>query len=471
MATRALNHVRHLAMATLAVWALVGCGGGDPAATAADPAQQANLQTVFPSTSMQPLHELGPTLPESEAIGDTNNESQAGTGDRTRLAAATPAAPRYMTPALIRSAYGLPSPYVATDPALLGAGQTVAVITAFANPGISQDLEKFTRRFVLPACTDCFSVVNTRGGQATPEPPATNRRWAIESSLDVQWVRAIAPQARIVLVQAASAKYADVLGAARYAATVLKADVISMSFGGAEWAGQAAATQDIFSESDASFVAASGDDGFGVLYPASSPRVLAVGGTTLAVSATGVYQSEVAWTLSGGGLSAYEQALPIAWPLATPAAQTDAWRLAAQAARGRPVPDVAYAADPANGFLIYATTGIGPGYVGIVGGTSAGAPQWAALTAVANARRIQAGKAPFRNRLDAQGRPADLRTALMQISAASSGDLAYAGLFNDITDRSNGNCGVLCNAGPGWDLVTGLGTPKAGKLIEALVRW
>lgn len=447
----------------LAACVLAACGGAESSDSAGASALRPDADQVFPSERMRPLHDLQETWIDPGASADAGTERA--------MPAAAAAVPRYLTPALIRSAYGLPSPYVATDPALLAAGQTIAIVAAFANPGIEADLAKFTQRFALPACSNCFTVVNTRGGAETDTPPPTAKRWAIESSLDVQWARAIAPQARIVLVQAASDSYAEVLAAARYAATHLGADVVSMSFGGSEWAGQAAATQAFFADTDASFVAASGDGGYGVLYPAASPGVLAVGGTTLSVSATGVYQGEVAWALSGGGLSAFESALPQAWPGVTPVWQLDAWRGAAQAARGRPVPDVAYAADPAMGFLIYSSVGIGPGYVGIVGGTSAGAPQWAALVAVANARRIQAGKAPFRNRPDALGRPADVRTALMQVAAVPAGELAYGSIFRDIIEKGNGNCADLCSAGPGWDLVTGMGTPNAGKLLQALVRW
>jgi subtilase family serine protease len=287
----------------------------------------------------------------------------------------------------------------------------------------------------------------------------------------VQWAHAIAPLAKIVLVEAASSSYEEVLSAAYYAAETLKADVVSMSFGGSEWSEQASASQAYFSNSRATFVAASGDDGHGILYPAASPNVLAVGGTRLSVSSTGTYQGEIAWQGSGGGLSAYESAPPYFWPGVTPVSMVNAWTTAA-APGGRPVPDVAYNADPGIGFFVYADIYFGAGYYGIVGGTSAGTPQWAALVVIANAMRLEAGKEAFDTFQRPEGqRSVRMQTALSQLSAQSGGVTTYAALFNDVTQSGNGDCGFLCNAAEGRDLVTGIGTPNMATLIPALVAY
>lgn len=448
--------------AILALAALVSaCGGG----SGSEPSQQQQAPTFsLAAAEVKPFLSVG-----SVALESGPREAPAGV--------APAAAPRYLTPALVRSAYGLTQLQAAADantpvnPATLGAGQTIAIISAYHNPKVAQDLAKFSQRFGLPACAEgCFSVAYTRNGVATDQPPAVSSLWSLESSMDVQWAHAIAPLAKIVLVEAASSSYEDVLSAANYAATTLGADVVSMSFGGSEWSGQASATRAYFANTKASFVAASGDYGHGILYPAASPHVLAVGGTTLSVSTAGTYQGEVAWSGSGGGLSAYESALPSSWPSVTSIDIVNAWHTASQPG-GRPVPDVAYNADPGIGFFVYSESGIGAGYYGIVGGTSAGAPQWAGLIAIANAMRLQAGKAAFNTQTDANGKRLSVHDALAQLSAQGSGAATYAALFNDVTERGNGECGLLCRAAAGWDLVTGIGTPNAAQLIPALVRY
>jgi subtilase family serine protease len=180
-----------------------------------------------------------------------------------------------------------------------------------------------------------------------------------------------------------------------------------------------------------------------VEYPAASPNVIAVGGTTLNVDAYGNYIGESAWSGGGGGLSAYES---------EPWGQAN-WPLPYAGRRGNP--DVAYNADPRTGIPVYTSVAY-QGYTGWfqMGGTSAGAPQWAGLIAIANSSRALYGKA----RLSA--------TYNTIYSAAKS---AYSIDFNDVTTGSNGTCGFVCMASGGYDYVTGLGSPKASKLVQALV--
>ena len=188
------------------------------------------------------------------------------------------------------------------------------------------------------------------------------------------------------------------------------------------------------------FVAASGDSGSGVIYPAVSPYVLSVGGTTLHLDLNGnVLGSETAWSGSGGGISSVE---------AEPGYQTS-YNISTGGKRGNP--DVAYDADPNTGFLVYDSVP----YYGragwwSVGGTSAGSPQWAALIALANQSRAAVSKGPLASN--------NLTSSPEYLAA--TGAIVYSSDYTDIQSGSNG-----LPAGPGYDLVTGLGSPKAGGLV------
>jgi subtilase family serine protease len=189
-----------------------------------------------------------------------------------------------------------------------------------------------------------------------------------------------------------------------------------MSWGGSEFSTETY-YDSYFATPGIVFFASSGDNGAGVIWPSSSPNVVGVGGTTLNLDSSGAVTSETAWSGSGGGVSAYE---------AKPTYQTNYGVTTAR----RAVPDVSYDADPNTGVLVYDSTPYqGSSGWWVVGGTSAGAPQWAAIQALG----LSANNNNFYQ------------------DAASS---AYASYFRDITSGSNGYA-----AGPGYDLVTGLGSP------------
>jgi hypothetical protein len=218
-----------------------------------------------------------------------------------------------------------------------------------------------------------------------------------------------------------------------------------MSFGAPE-AGWVRATDAAFSTAGMTYVAAAGDAGAQVLWPAVSPKVLAVGGTRLQWNG-GDTRYEAAWAKSGGGVSAVEP-LP-AWQsgLAIPGV--------GPAAR-RAVADVAFNADPDTGQYVALTArGATTTSWNSFGGTSIGAPQWAGLVAVANARRAAIGKRPL----------GDFHAALYQAIARSP--LPRAASFNDVVDGRDGAC-AGCAAAAGYDTVTGWGTPNAGVLLAAL---
>jgi len=197
--------------------------------------------------------------------------------------------------------------------------------------------------------------------------PTSNSGWALETSLDAEWAHVVAPAAKIVVVVAKSSSLSDLLTAVDYAVKTVGAKQVSMSWGSAEFSSETSYDSH-FNKSGVTFFASSGDRGAGVMWPAASPYVVGVGGTTLQLDSSGNVISETGWSGSGGGVSAYE---------AKPAFQ-NVWQKAGK----RSVPDVSYNADPYTGFPVYITNyGGSTGWI-TVGGTSAGAPQWAAQQAL-----------------------------------------------------------------------------------------
>lgn len=327
--------------------------------------------------------------------------------------------PTGYTPAKIRHAYGFDQ-FTST-----GAGQNIAIVDAYGSPTIQNDLNAFCKQFGLPATT--VKIYYPQG-----KPSKNDSGWALETSLDVEWAHAIAPQATILLVVTKTASLNDLLGAVDYAVK-LGAKQVSMSWGASEFSGES--SYDFhFNKAGVTFTASSGDNGAGVLWPAVSPYVVGVGGTSLRLDSNGNVLSETGWSGSGGGTSAY---------VAEPAFQ-QAWQTSGK----RMVPDVSYDADPNTGFPVYDTTA----YSGVkgwfqVGGTSAGAPQWAALIALANASRASALSA--------------VDTPLYYLGSPSTLGLYY----RDVTQGSNG----AFSDKTGYDEVTGLGSPLANDLVPALV--
>jgi subtilase family serine protease len=310
-------------------------------------------------------------------------------------------------PADLQSAYQLPS-------ATRGAHQTVALVDAFDDPTAESDLAQYRSFYGLPPCTTangCFRKVNQTGGTIYPAP---NPDWALEISLDLDMVSAVCPNCKILLVEANTNLDTD-LYAAEDEAAALGANEISNSWGGDESSDETA--NDVhFNHVGVAITASSGDSGYGVSYPASSPFLTAVGGTSLnrAPKTTRGWK-ESAWDGAGSGCSAYEP---------KPTWQTDS------GCSRRTVADVSAVADPDTGVAVL--------YNGVwltVGGTSASAPIIASVYALAgNAATVTYGSYPY----------------------------AHSGRLNDITTGSNGSChpGYLCSARRGYDGPTGLGTPK-----------
>jgi subtilase family serine protease len=310
-------------------------------------------------------------------------------------------------PADLQSAYALPS-------STAGAGQTVAIVDAFDDPTAESDLSQYRSNYGLPPCTTangCFRKVNENGG--TVPMPAPNPDWGLEISLDLDMVSAVCPNCKILLVEATTNLDTDLYAGVDTAAR-LGANAISNSYGGDESSDETASDVH-FNHPGVAITASSGDDGFGVSYPAASPYVTAVGGTSLTRGGGTRGWSETAWSGAGSGCSAYE---------AKPAWQTDS------GCARRTVSDVSAVADPDTGLAVL--------YGGLwftVGGTSASSPIVASVYALAgNASSVNAGSYPYSH---------------------------TGGLF-DVVGGSNGTCSpaYLCSGVAGYDGPTGLGTPN-----------
>lgn len=343
-------------------------------------------------------------------------------------------APSGMSPAQIRAAYGFDRISFAGNIVGDGSGQTIAIVSAYDSPTVFSDLQTFDAAYGI---ADPPSWTQYVAEGATPADAA----WSIETALDVQWAHAIAPGANILLVSAKSDSMADLFSAVDYARQQTGVVAVSMSWGSPEFPGQTA-YDSLFTTpaghvggngltGGVTFVSASGDSGawYGAYYPSSSPNVLAVGGTKLTTTATGAYKSEVGWAGSGGGTSFFEKEAP--------------YQQSVQRSGRQTTPDVSINADPSSGYSVYSTAA--GGWI-TVGGTSAGAPQWAALAAIVDQGLALKGVGAIGGGLTA---------SLYAMPSAN---------FHDVVSGSNGY-----GAHAGYDLVTGLGTPKAEKIVASIV--
>ncbi len=319
-----------------------------------------------------------------------------------------------------------------------GSGQTIAIVDAYSQPNIASDLASFDSTYGL-AAPPKFTVVNQTGGSSLP---TSDTNWGVEESLDVEWAHAMAPGANILLVEANSSSYSDLMTAVSYAANQTGVSVVSMSWGGSEWSGET--SYDSYFTTPAghngvTFVASTGDTGSSGApeYGSVSPNVLAVGGTQLTLNSTGGYGSETGWSGSGGGISAYES---------QPSYQNG---VVTQTSTMRAVPDVSYNASSNSPYAVYDSSGYG-GWIEVYG-TSAGAPQWSSLVAIADQGRALNG-------LGTLDGPSQTLPALYKLPTSD---------FHDITTGSNG----AYSAGVGYDLVTGIGTPIANDVVSGLVSY
>ena len=206
--------------------------------------------------------------------------SEAGAGNQLEHYAHHPlrvrpnasSSPTGLSPATIKSAYGFSTSSTA------GAGKTIAIVDAYDDPTAESDLNVFSSQFGLPACTTangCFKKVNQTGGTKYPRSDAG---WALEIASTSQWAHAIAPGAKILLVEASSQLASRTCWPPR--TTPSHASYVSNSWGGQRVL-QRGSYDSHFSQSGVSFFVSSGDAGLPAEYPSASPNVISVGGTTL----------------------------------------------------------------------------------------------------------------------------------------------------------------------------------------------
>jgi kumamolisin len=312
------------------------------------------------------------------------------------------------TPQTIRPVYNLPS---------TGGTGTIAIVDAYHYATAVNDLNVFSQTFNLPAAN--FQVV-----YATGKKPRSNCGWAQEAALDIEWAHAMAPYAKIVLVEAASSSFADLFKAVDVASGIVAADPlggqVSMSWGGSEFSSEAS-NDSHFGGSNVVYFASSGDTGGVTIYPGTSPNVVSAGGTTIHRDGSGNLTSETGWSGSGGGPSKYEP---------QPSYQNGISGIV-KGARG--VPDFSFDADPNSGVSVYDSTSCqgASGWL-VFGGTSVSSPSLAGIVNLAGGGATS--------------------------SAVELGTI-YANLGNsaDFRDITSGTAGSF-TAVPGWDFVTGVGS-------------
>jgi len=332
------------------------------------------------------------------------------------------------------------------------------VVDACNDPTIVHDVDAFDQQFGVGAtgstlyqqygAAASFLTVYDQNGHvinpsATSVPVDPSGGWEGEEALDIEWAHAMAPGARIDLIECASNLFTGV----QAAAALPGVSVVSMSWGSQEYQGETSndgAFATPAGHQGVTFLASTGDQSQGS-YPAYSPNVVAVGGTTLRLNANNSIQSETAWSSgsdywdaqlgTGGGTSAYEK--------------EPAYQDGVQTTGFRTTPDVSFDADPATGVAVYDSYENSSPWME-VGGTSLAAPAWAGVVALVDQARVLSGQTTLNTN--------QTLTSLYNLSHAD---------FHDITSGSISAGGKTYSAGAGYDEVTGLGTPVANLLVVA----
>jgi subtilase family serine protease len=318
--------------------------------------------------------------------------------------------PRGYGPADLTSAYNITTS---------GSASTIiAIVDAYGYPNAESDLGTYRAQYGLPACTTangCFTKYNQKG--QTKKYPALNVGWAQETALDLDMASAMCPNCKVILVEADAPSYKD-LGAAEDTAAALGAHVISNSYSGGEK--KSAPYQPSYDHPGVAITAATGDSGYGVGFPATSPTVIAVGGTHLVTSNTPRGWTETVWGGAGSGCSTI---------YAKPTWQTD------KGCKMRMAADTSAVADPSTGVAVYGPTNGGGSAWLVFGGTSVATPLVGGVFAN-NGGTVNAASTIYAN----------------------------PNALNDVTSGTNGPCGkkpaYFCNGEVGYDGPTGLGTPN-----------
>ncbi len=365
--------------------------------------EESQSAILVPASSIELPGDVGHRAHTNHLIKFDHKASHGGGGS-----------PSGETPASLGSVYKLPS---------TGGGGVIAIVDAFDYPTAENDLNVFSAQFGLPACTTangCFKKVYASGSK-----PRTNCGWAQEAALDIEWAHAMAPNAKIVLVEAATNSFANLFAAVDVATSQVQAGPggrgeVSMSWGGGEFSTESS-NDSHFQSSGVVYFAASGDTGGANIYPSVSPFVVSAGGTSVNRDSSGNFVSETGWSGSGGGPSAFES---------KPTYQSG---VAGTNATQRSAPDFSFDADPNTGVSVYDSTSC-QGLSGwlVFGGTSVSSPSLAGIVNLAE-----------------------------HFYANSTAELStiYTNYTNtrDFRDILAGTAGSF-SCGPGYDFVTGVGS-------------
>lgn len=344
--------------------------------------------------------------PGPAADGDARCHAHVVVDDKGQPLASS--GPSGYNPVDLRSAYNVTES---------GSSSTIiAIVDAYGYPSAESDLAIYRAQFGLPPCTTangCFKKVNQSGVQGSY--PRTDTGWSQESALDLDMASAMCPNCKLILVEASTSSFQNLATAVSTAAS-FGAHVISNSYGGGETG--SATYEPYYNHAGVAFTASSGDSGYGVQFPASSPHVTAVGGTSLSHSGTTRGWSESAWSGAGSGCSTL---------YAKPNWQSDA------GCSMRTVADVSAVADPNTDVSVYGPANRKGSAWLVFGGTSVAAPLIGGIYG-ANGGAVNYGSDPY----------------------------SHISALYDVTSGSNGSCGgsYLCTAGVGYDGPTGLGTPN-----------
>ena len=316
-----------------------------------------------------------------------------------------------------------------------GGAKAIAIVDAFDDPNAYADLQYFSGQFGIAAINPSSfivvyaphggSTVGSCTGAATQPLSAKGTGWDVEESLDVQWAHAMAPLATLFLVEAQSNSFSDLNCAVTVAGNIVSAQgggEVSMSWGSGEFPSETS-FDSVFTTPKIVYFASAGDSP-GVSYPAASPNVVSVGGTSVSYNAiTGNFIGENTWQATGGGVSAFEP---------RPAYQNG---IASIVGTHRGTPDIASDANPYTGVWVFDSLTFGAPVWFVVGGTSVSSPTWAGIVNTAGT-----------------------------FAASSGAELTklYGDHPADFTDITSGDCGPYMGhfASGGWDLCSGFGSPK-----------
>jgi subtilase family serine protease len=378
----------------------------------------------------QPVPKLHALTPESSGIAKTDRltlrrHTRIQILDVPDTTAMPALVAQFNTPSTVRALYNLPA---------TGGSMAIAIVDAYDYPTALADFNSFSQAFGLPQETSKIATVARNqhlqvvyaGGRKPMSGGAYIASWNIEAALDIEWAHAMAPNAKIYLVEGQSDSSTDLDNAVREAATIRGVKEVSMSWGGSETPSENWRSDPVFTRPGVVYFASGGDSADQMEYPAASPNVVACGGTTINRASNGAVVNETAWNDTGCGPSAYEP---------RPAFQS---AVAGVVGNKRGVSDISFVADPNTGVYVYDSTPVwGEKGWFILGGTSVSAPS---LAGVVNNAAAQNGFAAS--------------TAAEE--ARIYGNLGNAAAYRDVTSGTDGSY----SAQVGYDFVTGVGTPN-----------